>query len=243
MKKAIILILVLLCYRHLIAGEKTYIDNLNIQEYKGKPGKWILVTSKNSVLYAAKEYAVSLDEIYSLNDISKINKIGINIFVPYSESYMAILSSKGVTRTEIENSDDEFIWPIEEARKISSVLGLRGGKFHSGLDIPAEHGVPVCASMGGRVIWSGYLAGFGNAIEVEHRSNFITRYAHNSSNLVKKGDFVKKGQIIALAGSTGNSTGNHVHFEIRCIDVPLDPLDFLPINGKLKMPHTIKNWK
>ncbi|MCL2025750.1 MAG: M23 family metallopeptidase, partial [Leptospirales bacterium] len=73
-----------------------------------------------------------------------------------------------------------------------------------------------------------YNGGHGNTILVAHKNNFYTRYSHNSENLVKPGDEVKKGQIIALAGSTGNSTGPHLHFEIRFNDIPLNPLDFLP---------------
>ncbi len=245
MKKLILLLIFIAAsVNGAFAGEKILIDNTDIQEFRGKQGKWILLTSKTAVSSLAKEFGTISDEIYAINDIpAKKDPVGTYIFIPYSEKYIQSLIEKGITRTVRESSDDEFLWPIEKVMNISSVLGFRGGKFHSGMDIPAERGVPVRASMDGRVIFSGYLSGFGNTIEIEHRNNFITRYAHNSYNFVKKGEFVKKGQYISCVGSTGNSTGNHLHYEIRCIDVPLDPLDFLPKNGSILMPHTMKNWK
>ncbi len=236
MKKGALLILLLGFTINSYAAEMIPIDDMNMQEFKGRIGKWLLVTSHTTLASASREYAVPSDEIYALNEIPmKKGTMGNYVFVPYSEAYIAQLAAKGITRAKIESASDEFLWPIEKVTNISSVLGLRGGRFHTGMDIPAERGKPVRAAMDGRVFFSGYLSGFGSTIEVEHRNNFI--------NLVKKGDFVKKGQYIGFVGSTGNSTGNHLHFEIRCSDVPLDPLDFLPKNGSIKMPHAIKNWK
>ncbi len=244
MKKGALLILLIGFTINSYAAEMIPIDDMNMQEFKGRIGKWLLVTSHTTLASASKEYAVLSDEIYAINGISmKKETMGNYVFVPYSEAYIAQLAAKGITRAKIESAQDEFLWPIEKVNNISSVLGLRGGRFHTGMDIPAERGKSVRAAMDGRVVFSGYLSGFGSTIEIEHRNNFITKYSHNSINLVKKGDFVKKGQYIGFVGSTGNSTGNHLHFEIRCSDVPLDPLDFLPKNGSIKMPHALKNWK
>ena len=80
-------------------------------------------------------------------------------------------------------------------------------------------------------------------VDIQHRNGLITRYGHQTAVLVKKGEFVKKGQIIGLVGSTGRSTGNHVHFEILCNTIPLDPLDFLPDSSKIQIVHQLKNWK
>jgi murein DD-endopeptidase MepM/ murein hydrolase activator NlpD len=88
-----------------------------------------------------------------------------------------------------------------------------------------------------------YAGGYGLTVEIEHRNNYTTKYAHLSVMFVKKGEFVKKGQLIALVGTTGNSTGPHLHFEIRSNDIPLDPLDFLPRRDSIKILHTLKNWK
>lgn len=245
MKKfSICVIAILLCCGAVTAAERVFIDNTEIQEYKGRLGKWMMMGSGAALVPLAREFGSTADEVYSINE-NPARKIGHGtyVFVPYSDSYLEKLSARGTVRSAIDSPDDEFIWPIEDVRNISSVLGLRGGRFHSGMDIPAQRGKPVCASMEGRVICSIYLAGFGNTIDIEHRNNFITRYSHLSANFVKKGDFVRKGQIVGLVGSTGVSTGNHLHFEIRCNDIPLDPLDFLPTNDGLKLLHTIKNWK
>ncbi|HPO47003.1 MAG TPA: M23 family metallopeptidase [Spirochaetota bacterium] len=246
MKKSSICIIAILlcCWTALAAAERVFIDNTDIHEYKGRLGKWTMMGSSSALVQVAREFGSAPDEVYAINE-NPARKIGQGtyVFIPFSDSYLEKLSARGISRTPIESTDDQFIWPLEDVRNISSVLGLRGGRFHSGMDIPAQRGKPVCASMEGRVICSVYLAGFGNTIDVEHRNNFITRYSHLSANFVKKGDFVRKGQIVGLVGSTGISTGNHLHFEIRCNDIPLDPLDFLPANDGLKLLHTIKNWK
>ena len=226
------------------ADNNIFLDNKNIQEYQGHLGKWILLESNRSVSYFARKFSVSVKEVYRLNGISNYkNQNSSYIFIPYSQKYIEKLKSEGISRSTITCIENQFIWPIRNVVKITSVLGLRWGRFHPGVDMPATKGTPIYASMGGRVISTGYYGAYGLAIKIEHRNGFITRYAHNSAILVRVGDFVKKGQMIGLVGSTGNSTGHHLHFEIRCNDIPLDPLDFLPENKNLKPVHTLKNWK
>ncbi len=100
----------------------------------------------------------------------------------------------------------------------------------------------IVAVMDGRVLSTRYDGGFGRTICMEHRDNFFTRYAHCDVILVKDGDFIRKGQLIGLVGSTGTSTGNHLHFEIRYNDIPLNPLDFLPYKENLRHMHKFRNW-
>jgi murein DD-endopeptidase MepM/ murein hydrolase activator NlpD len=107
-----------------------------------------------------------------------------------------------------------FVWPVDGGGKISSSYGWRSGGFHAGLDIAAPTGTAVLASDSGVVVSSGWESGFGNSIVIYH-GHYYTRYAHNSRNLVKNGQAVNKGQVIANVGSTGRSTGPHLHFEIR----------------------------
>ncbi|HSV96889.1 MAG TPA: M23 family metallopeptidase [Spirochaetota bacterium] len=245
MRRGVICVIIFLfCFGIAGAREKVFIDNAEIQEYRGRLGKWTMMSSNGTLVQIAREFGTTVDEVHAINE-NPARKMshGTYVFVPFSEGHIEKLSARGVTRSAIETSDDKFIWPIDDVKNVSSVLGLRGGRFHSGMDIPARRGEPVSASMEGRVVCSIYLAGFGNTIDIEHRNSFITRYSHLSALFVKKGDFVKKGQIVGLVGSTGVSTGNHLHFEIRCNDIPLDPLDFLPTNDGLKLLHTIKNWK
>lgn len=99
--------------------------------------------------------------------------------------------------------------------------------LHTGLDFPAETGTPILAAAGGVVVVQEYHLAYGNMVEVDHGNDLITRYAHASKVLVKKGDIVKRGQKIAEVGTTGRSTGPHLHFEVLVSGVPQDPQRFL----------------
>jgi murein DD-endopeptidase MepM/ murein hydrolase activator NlpD len=105
--------------------------------------------------------------------------------------------------------------------------------LHTGLDFQADRGAPVLAAAGGVVVAQEYHPEYGNMIEVDHGNDLITRYAHASKTLVKKGDLVKQGQKIAEVGSTGRSTGTHLHFEVLVAGVLQDPQKFLAAGSKL----------
>lgn len=112
---------------------------------------------------------------------------------------------------------------------ISSLFGWRSdpitGKqeFHEGLDFAGKSGTPISAVAAGIVTWSGPRYGYGNLVEINHGGGVITRYAHNSKNLVAVGDKVEKGEVIAVMGNTGRSTGTHVHFEMLKNGKPVNP--------------------
>jgi murein DD-endopeptidase MepM/ murein hydrolase activator NlpD len=119
-------------------------------------------------------------------------------------------------------------WPLD-AGIVSSEFGERWGKMHKGLDIAADVGEPVYAIADGEVIYAGSgLRGYGNVVILRHDRKTSSLYAHNSELKVKQGDEVKQGTVIALLGSTGHSTGPHVHFEIREGDAAVSPRDRLP---------------
>lgn len=114
----------------------------------------------------------------------------------------------------------QFAWPVPGYTRISSNYGWRtcpfhGREFHSGIDIPASYGVSVVAAASGTVVYSGYLGSYGNAVIISHGGGLYTLYGHNSSLVVGYGSKVSKGQTVARIGSTGSSTGNHLHFEVR----------------------------
>lgn len=119
-------------------------------------------------------------------------------------------------------------WPVD-AGIISSEYGERWGKMHKGIDIAADVGEPVYAIADGEVIYAGDgLTGYGNVVIVRHDRAMSSLYAHNSELKVKQGDQITQGALIALLGSTGHSTGPHVHFEIREGDAAVDPHTLLP---------------
>ena len=99
--------------------------------------------------------------------------------------------------------------------------------LHTGLDFPSDVGTPILAAAGGVVVTQEYQAAYGNVLEVDHGNNLVTRYAHASRTLAKKGDLVKRGQKIGEVGSTGRSTGPHLHFEVLVDGTYQDPQKFL----------------
>jgi len=103
--------------------------------------------------------------------------------------------------------------------------------FHEGIDFPAEAGTPVVAAAGGKVAYAGTHPQYGRMVEIDHGNGLITRYAHASQLNVKAGDLVVRGQRVAAVGSTGRSTGPHLHFEVRLNGVPQNPARFLQASG------------
>lgn len=126
------------------------------------------------------------------------------------------------------------IWPV--AGPISSYYGYRtspggiGSTFHEGVDIAGDYGTPISATAAGTVTQAGWVGGYGYLVEVKHADGIVTRYGHNSAVLVYEGQHVDQGSIIALMGSTGNSTGPHCHYEVRIHGEAVDPMYFLPQN-------------
>ncbi|MBQ2157394.1 MAG: M23 family metallopeptidase [Oscillospiraceae bacterium] len=128
-------------------------------------------------------------------------------------------------------SSGYFIWPIEG--QITSPFGRRhikgGSSNHRGIDIAANRGDEIAAADAGEIIWSGWDNSYGNFIKIRHDNGLVTCYAHMSERLVEVGDRVKQGEIIGLVGSTGQSTGPHLHFEVRTEkNERVDPIGYLP---------------
>jgi murein DD-endopeptidase MepM/ murein hydrolase activator NlpD len=118
-----------------------------------------------------------------------------------------------------------FIWPVNGV--VVSGFGMRWGRMHEGIDITASTGTPIWAAAAGTVIWSGWRGGYGNCVVVDHGNGLATLYAHASALVVGVGQRVSQGQTVALVGSTGNSSGPHLHFEVRVNGVAVDPLLYL----------------
>jgi murein DD-endopeptidase MepM/ murein hydrolase activator NlpD len=118
-----------------------------------------------------------------------------------------------------------FIWPVNGP--VVSGFGMRWGRMHEGIDIAASSGTPIHAAAAGTVIHAGWLGGYGNLVVLDHGDGLSTAYAHASAILVGLGQRVSQGETLSLVGSTGNSSGPHLHFEVRVNGSAVDPLFYL----------------
>ena len=168
----------------------------------------------------AQQYEVSLKSITSANSISENSRlsVGQKLIIPNARSGPG------------SGSSPSFSWPIKGL--ITSHFGNRtlGGRsdYHTGIDIDGRTGDSIRAAESGKVSFSGRISGYGNTIIVDHPGGYSTVYAHNSANLVQKGQSVSKGEIIARLGATGSATGSQLQFEVRVNSQPVNPLNYLP---------------
>ena len=154
--------------------------------------------------------------------------IGTQLIQPKDKKDFPSLAKVDIKRDKIANDNKislKFIKPVQG--KIISEFGPRNGRMHKGIDIQAPEGESIKAAEDGVVIFSGFLKGYGNVVIIKHEGDFFTVYAHNRVNLVKEGEFVKKGQVIGKVGMTGNAQIPHLHFEIRKKTRPLDPTEYV----------------
>ncbi|HBS03771.1 MAG TPA: peptidase M23 [Leptospiraceae bacterium] len=212
--------------------ETVTIDNKVIQVYNGVIGRWE-ETAGQSLNGLAHRFGTTVQEIYKVNR----NDVGGEyVFVPMSKEFYAELIRRGYGRRILQVDSRKLIWPVETPNR-SSGFGNRFGGHHNGLDFACPSKTIVVAAMEGTVIRSQWMGGFGNAVVIRHKDGTETTYAHNTKVLVRLGDEVQRGQVIALSGNTGRSTGPHVHLEVRYENVPLDPEDFLQYG--LARPETV----
>ncbi|MDS1004867.1 M23 family metallopeptidase [Clostridium sporogenes] len=176
-----------------------------------------------------KKYSVNViehikikEDIVPVAEINTIDELAINI--SKSKKLENIINSKKLSRGGI---NEGIVLAMPTNGCITSKFGRRWGKFHKGLDIGAPSGNAIYCSLDGRVIYSGWEEGYGKVIKINHNSELTTIYAHCSSLNVKVGQYVKKGEKIAEVGSTGRSTGPHVHFELRKNNEPCNPLIYI----------------
>jgi murein DD-endopeptidase MepM/ murein hydrolase activator NlpD len=136
-----------------------------------------------------------------------------------------IRGAQATSSVVVRHTSSGLVWPV--SGPVTSVFGWRWGRMHEGIDIAVPTGTPIVAAAAGRVIHAGWMGGYGNLVVIDHGGGLATAYAHNSSIPVGSGQDVSQGQVIAYAGSTGNSTGSHLHFEVRVNGSAVDPLGYL----------------
>ncbi len=196
---------------------------IKVKKYKVKKG--------DTLLRIAKKFNTHINTIISFNKSINPHKLRIN-------QILTVNKKKIIKEYKLRNY---FQIPVQGGY-LSSSYGYRVNpfipnmrNFHKGVDIVAEIGTPIYTAREGVVIYSGRMEGYGNVIFIRHIDNYITVYAHNKVNLVKVGDIVRRGTKIAEVGRTGYVTGPHLHFEVRKLDKPINPMSVLNLKEKIQI--------
>ena len=188
----------------------TYARGFRSVTQRGEPGQ-MLVTAEITTLNGIEIGREVLDVEILVEPVPERAVVGVN------------------NPNAVVSGGQGFIWPTR-ARYIT--FGLGGYPGHTGIDIPGRYGDPIYASASGTVIAARHLtSGYGRYIDIDHGNGYMTRYAHCSSLYVSVGDVVGQGQIIAAMGSTGRSTGNHLHFEVRYLGRVHNPVNYVGRGG------------
>lgn len=197
--------------REVESFEVIYVDDENL--YIGESA--ISVTGRNGekdVLYTT----------IKINGNEIETKITGETVINVKENEVVKIGKKPLPKGEAVGS---FMNPAEGV--LTSPFGPRWGRMHKGIDIAAPVGTPLYASDGGKVIYAGWMDGYGYLIQIDHKNGYTTYYAHCSRLHVKVGDLVAQGDLVGDMGSTGNSTGSHLHFEVRLNNEPQDPQNYV----------------
>jgi len=136
-----------------------------------------------------------------------------------------IKGSSGYSPADSTPSAAGLIWPVNGP--VVSPFGMRWGRMHTGIDIGVPYGTPIHAAAAGRVVYAGWMDGYGNLVAIDHGRGLSTAYAHQSQIGVSLGQTVSQGQVIGYVGCTGHCFGPHLHFEVRINGTPVDPMGYL----------------
>lgn len=203
-------------------GQKLYLDWSEDRKPSADQFMVYRIKPNDTLSSISARHHIRIRDIIAINNIQNPNSIisGTRIYLPIGSIPV--------------KQNMKFAWPVDRVR-ISSSYGRRRNpfdhsriEFHKGLDLSGPLGTPIKASRAGKVIFSGAKSGYGNTIIIRHEDGFMSIYAHSQINLVKLGQLVSQGQVIAKMGNTGRSTGSHVHFEIRQYTKVMNPIAFLP---------------
>jgi len=221
--------------------------NINVETLRGannnlgeelRQGEKIVILPSKGVLHIADmgDTLWSIANLYGVGvgSIMKANgkageelSIGEKLFIPGASQPQQ--NDRSIARTDVPVSrsiSERFFWPT--TGELTSNFGYRWGRLHEGIDLGNDVGTTIRAARSGRVTHAGWYGGYGYAVLIEHDQGYSTLYGHLNSHVVTKGQYVKGGQTIATMGNTGNSTGPHLHFEVRKNNVAINPYKVLP---------------
>ena len=198
-------------------NQKLWISSSEKRPSQGNTDQYQIyrVQSGDSLWSIARRYRISMELLMNVNGLNQNSqlRVGQQIRIPTYVSQDYGEASRG------------YIWPI--MGRISSPFGPRGRRIHTGIDITAPGGSIIRAAQSGVVTFSGSMSNYGRTVIITHTDGYQTLYAHNSVNLVTRGQRVNQGDPIAKVGATGNATGNHCHFEVRYNGVAINPMSRL----------------
>lgn len=194
-----------------------------------QPGEMITVLTVSGLLRRvapgdsaeeiAEKYSISLDDLMAANSLRPGDEmpVGANLILPHARPPRdAVLAARG----------ELYLWPVQG--RITSHYGARWGSFHHGIDIGVPYGTSIRASRSGTVTFAGWRGNYGILVIVDHGGGAATWYAHLSRTAVSSGQWVERGQVLGYVGTTGRSTGPHLHFEVRINGESRNPLNYLP---------------
>jgi murein DD-endopeptidase MepM/ murein hydrolase activator NlpD len=182
-----------------------------------------LVSARDSLASEKQHKLVALSD---LTAAQRVEAQELDNLLASSASLAAQIRAAQARRgADITPSSAGLVWPVSGS--VTSSYGWRWGRMHEGVDIGAGYGAPIYAAAAGSVIWCGWNGGYGNLVVLDHGGNLATAYGHQSSIAVSCGQSVSQGQVIGYVGSTGRSTGPHLHFEVRINGGAVDPLGYL----------------
>ena len=211
-------------------------------------GVYHAVQEGQTLYFIARAYNADINRLRRINRIYDPTnlQVGTRLWIPGARQVLEVhsqknkrvitqkkgrfkkgLKKKSIPRKVVKAIKDFLIWPVKG--QLTSKFGNRNGRHHDGIDIGARKGTPVVAAADGKIMFSGWgPTGYGLMLIIKHKNNLTTVYAHNSHIHVHKNLVVRQGQRIASVGSTGRSTGPHLHFEVRNDTHSQNPLNYLP---------------
>ncbi len=226
-------------------SEPTARAALAIPEGTDAAGVVHVVRAGQNVYRIAKAYGLEPDDLMRTNGIDdpRTLAVGQELFVPGATRVLEVEPAPGfagatdpapAVQARVDPSAaspprgeaPSFAWPLRGV--LYGRYGKRGARHHDGIDIAAPHGTPVTAAADGEVLFVGVQSGYGKVVILRHAGGLVTVYAHNSQVLVREGDRVRQGDVVAKVGQTGRTTGPHLHFEVRDGVKPRNPLSYLP---------------
>ncbi|MEG1027881.1 MAG: peptidoglycan DD-metalloendopeptidase family protein, partial [Oscillospiraceae bacterium] len=179
-----------------------------------------------SILTASVKYIDGVEVSREIIDEVIVEKpVAAEVIVGTKKVSYSVTGSKYTGSGAVSNSG--FVWPVYGGY-ISSPFGKRGSSTHSGIDYAVSYGTPIFAALSGKVVSAGWHYSYGYNVLIDHGGGVRTRYAHASRLLVRAGDYVEQKQQIAAVGNTGQSYGNHLHFEVRINGIAKNPMNYLP---------------